>query len=582
VTEGREKTLPCPFCGTLSVVSVDRAGDFVCPACGSKAALSESGETVLVEEGTVEDSLIGKRIGAYKIERILGSGGMGRVYYAYQESVDRAVALKLLSPSLSENKNLKERFIMEAKAAGRLLHPNIVTVFDAGEVEGKAYIAMEFVDGESLAQRIFEQGRLEVSEVLNIGRQIASALSYAHTCRVIHRDIKPANILIRKDGVAKLADMGLAKRIDLPGVTMPGAIMGTPFYMAPEQAVDSASVDHRADIYSLGATMYHALVGKVPFEGASTIEVLAKQKIEALKFPKDVGIPQGVRALIMKMMAKEPADRFQSWEEVIAAINALSEKRQLTKSKRVLTYGVIVVAVLIILIAFLVVARTGEIERRLKDAERFWNENPEAPDKTFEMFFKILPLAADTRYFDRVISGAETAFRALSNAVLEKAKSLKFDEADALLQGELDGQGIPKAEELLKEREKLRAEIVRYRILSARVNDLFEFIKQKRVQDLVSAVDPELRRTEAAQRFLQILGFGISLTEFKILKIESMEIEETKATVKVYTEVQRQTKEGPVIDKKTDDWDFIEKEGVWYLSLQKRPPKPPHIPKPPK
>ncbi|MCX7703374.1 MAG: protein kinase, partial [Planctomycetota bacterium] len=308
----KEKTLSCPYCGTVSVVNLTREGDFVCPSCSSKAALSEGGTMVLLEKGTVEDTNIGAQFGGYRIERLLGSGGMGRVYYAYQEAVDRPVALKVLSPAFVENRGLKERFIMEAKAAGRLLHPNIVTVFDAGEVEGKAYIVMEYVDGVSLAQKIFEEGALPVEEVLRIGRQIASALGYAHTCKVIHRDIKPANVLLRSDGTAKLADMGLAKRIDLPGMTMPGAVMGTPFYMAPEQAEDSASVDHRADIYSLGATMYHALTGQVPFGGGSTLEVLAKQKMEPLRFPKDVEIPQSVRALISKMMAKEPKERFQS------------------------------------------------------------------------------------------------------------------------------------------------------------------------------------------------------------------------------------------------------------------------------
>jgi len=671
-----ERTVACPYCGTLSVVGASEIKDFVCPACGSKAVLSNGGTTILIESGTIEDSLIGSKLGGYRIERLLGSGGMGRVYYAVQEAVDRPVALKVLAPSLVENVSLKKRFIMEAKAAGRMLHPHIVTVFDAGEVDGTAFIAMEYVDGVSLAQKVFESGRLSVDEALRIIRQIATALSYAFTCKVIHRDIKPANILIRKDGVAKLADMGLAKRLDLPGVTMPGAVMGTPFYMAPEQAVDSASVDHRADIYSLGATLYHAVVGRVPFEGASTIEVLAKQKMQPLQFPKDVSIPQGVRNLINKMMAKEPEKRFQSWEEVIAAIDELTEKEKPPLLKRMLKVFLFGVSILIVLLAFLFLVHLGSVEDSVKSAEEFYLNNPDSPDEAFRRFFALIPAAADTQFLARVLSGAKTALQSLTEKakehaergnfeeavsllegefdalgipeaedmlkkierlrreidsyrmvydvetfykrnpgkskevlercfkllpsvsewewcsehllkvtrkaferlrkdVIEAAQNARFADAEALLRVESDAEGVPEAERLLKQLEKLRVEVKRYRALYKRAGELLMTWKQRKFANIVDFVDPALRKREDVRKGLFVVGLAIAFSELRSFNIGKMSIEGDLARVRVEMEIARRTKDRKVIKEKvSDDLKFIYKGGVWYIWTEQKKPLP--------
>jgi len=310
----------CPYCG--EVVEVANMEAFVCPSCGSHVGVS-GGTTVLMRTGVVQDTMVGVVLGAYRVKRLLGCGGMGKIYLAEHEPTEREVALKVLSDELSEKEHFVERFLQEARAAARLLHPNIVAVFEAGKADDHYFIAMEYVDGKPLSQVIFERGRLQEEEALRIIRQVASALAYAHRQNVVHRDIKPANILLTRDGVAKVADMGIAKRLDAPGVTMPGTVMGTPYYMAPEQATDSSSVDHRADIYSLGATLYHAVTGTVPFDGATAPEVLAKLQVQSLNFPRETKISPQVRRLISRMMEKDVKRRLQTAEEVVIEVDAI-------------------------------------------------------------------------------------------------------------------------------------------------------------------------------------------------------------------------------------------------------------------
>ena len=315
------QVLTCPNCGATAEIGEGiESGQFVCAKCKSTVGFGP-GRT------SVGDALTGRRLAGYEVSELLGAGGMGKVYLARQISIDRPVALKILAARLAENENFTKRFIREAQAAGRLLHQNLVTVFDAGKEGNTYYFSMEYVEGESLSKLIFERGKLPVGESLAIVRQVAEALNCAFEHGIIHRDIKPDNIMITASGRVKLADLGLAKDIESDGgesgLTVAGSVMGTPHYLAPEQARNSRDVDQRADVYSLGCTLYHSLTGKVPFSGSSTYEILRKHETDEPVFTADCGIPEPVQALVRRMMAKEPQERPQTPREVLAAIDEI-------------------------------------------------------------------------------------------------------------------------------------------------------------------------------------------------------------------------------------------------------------------
>ena len=214
------------------------------------------------------DELIGQSFGRYEILARLGSGGMGEVYLGRDKSLDRKVALKLLPRQFTQDRDRLRRFEQEARAASALNHPNIITIYEIGEWNGAHFIATEYIEGETLRYHM-QKGRLELSEILDIGVQTAGALAAAHAAGIIHRDIKPANIMLRQDGYIKVLDFGLAKLSTTsgnPDVTDPGRVMGTVNYMSPEQALGQP-VDHRTDIFSLGEVLYELASGHRPFAG---------------------------------------------------------------------------------------------------------------------------------------------------------------------------------------------------------------------------------------------------------------------------------------------------------------------------
>jgi len=271
----------------------------------------------------VKRSKPSERLGSYELVEEVGEGSTGTVYRARHRGLDSIVALKVLSPELARDPRFLERFQREARAAAALSHPNLVRAFDAGEAEGYHYIATEYVEGQSLDVILDRRGTLPVEEAADVIGQIAAALSQAHKHKVVHRDVKPHNVMLDENGnVAKLADLGLARREEDYGTTEPGTALGTPYYMSPEQARDPTSVDHRTDIYSLGATFFHALVGRVPFEGRSAYEVASKHQNEepppVSKLRPDV--PAEVSSVVQKMMAKDPEQRFQTAYEVMDAL----------------------------------------------------------------------------------------------------------------------------------------------------------------------------------------------------------------------------------------------------------------------
>ena len=273
----------------------------------------------------------GTKLGRYEIRSKIGAGGMGEVYLAQDTELERTVALKVLPADVADDKQRMQRFIQEAKTASALNHPNILTIFEIGHADATHFIATEFIDGDTLRQRM-QGARMKLSEVLNVAIQIADALAAAHEAGIIHRDIKPENIMLRKrDGYVKVLDFGLAKLIELPVAvdteaatkslfqTDAGVVMGTALYMSPEQA-RGLEVDARTDIWSLGVVLYEMVAGCLPFEGSTTSEILAsilneKEPPPLARFARDV--PAELERIVEKALRKDREERYQTAKDML-------------------------------------------------------------------------------------------------------------------------------------------------------------------------------------------------------------------------------------------------------------------------
>jgi serine/threonine protein kinase len=285
----------------------------------------------------------GRVFGNYRIGEQLGEGGMGAVYRAEHTQLGKKAAVKVLLEELSNNKDVVARFFNEARAATAIDHPGIVTVFDFGyAADHRAYIVMEFLEGETLGERRRRLGRLPVPEALIICRQVAGALGAAHARGIVHRDLKPDNIMLVRDpdvlggqrakvldfGIAKLVERDEAKADDtLPAVkTKSGKIMGTPTYMAPEQCRGAGDVDHRADMYALGCVLYALVCGRPPFLAEASGDLIAAHILSEPPAPRSVSpeIPEPVEEVMLRLMAKRPDDRYASMTEVVAALEGAS------------------------------------------------------------------------------------------------------------------------------------------------------------------------------------------------------------------------------------------------------------------
>jgi GNAT superfamily N-acetyltransferase len=284
---------------------------------------SADDETVVLDSPHQQSSAT---LGGLHLLRLLGRGGMGEVWLARDPQLERHVAVKTLRRELSSDSTCKARFLREARAVARLNHPNIILIHTVGEHDGTLYLVMEFVDGESLSARLGREGPLALPVALDIARQVAHGLGHALANGVIHRDVKPGNILLDPSGRAKIADFGLAKLAEADNqMTVTGTALGTPFYMSPE-AAQGAPVDHRADIYSLGVTLFHMLAGTPPFTAPTPGAVLVKHIRDPLPEPESLRHLAGgaVLEVIKRMTAKAPADRFQTYEELDAALRLLA------------------------------------------------------------------------------------------------------------------------------------------------------------------------------------------------------------------------------------------------------------------
>lgn len=300
----------CPTCKATLSIPTELGGDFhACNNCGEK---------ILVPLAP------GKKVGNFTLIRKIGEGGMGMVYLAEQKSMGRRVALKVLAPQFTRDAKFRERFEKEIKLQAALSHPNIATAYDAGHDGPLYYLAMEYIEGRGLHTMINKLGKLREKTALRIARQIAIALSYAwKSSQMVHRDIKPSNILVDDDWNVKILDMGVSKSLKEIAETGDTAyVVGTPQYMAPEQ-MQTEDIDHRADMYSLGATLYHMITGRPPYDEKTLAATISKMEEGPAPHPKEFtsDISVGCAQLIRAMMACKPENRYSFWSSLVADLS---------------------------------------------------------------------------------------------------------------------------------------------------------------------------------------------------------------------------------------------------------------------
>ena len=273
----------------------------------------------------------GQKIPGYKIHSKLGAGAMATVFKARQISLDRTVAIKVLPRKFTNNPQFIERFYAEGRAAAQLNHPYIVQAYDVGKAGDYHFFVMEYVEGSTVYDEIIRSKRYNETDAIEIGMQVAEALQHAHERGLIHRDVKPKNIMLTKTGIAKLADMGLARAMSdkEAAEAEQGKAFGTPYYISPEQIRGEMNITPAADIYSLGATLYHMVTGNVPFDGKNPSAVMHKHLKADLIAPDHVNpkLSAGISEVIEMMMAKDPKSRYRSCKDVISDLKAVKAKQ---------------------------------------------------------------------------------------------------------------------------------------------------------------------------------------------------------------------------------------------------------------
>jgi eukaryotic-like serine/threonine-protein kinase len=256
--------------------------------------------------------------GRFEIVELIGKGGMSSVFKAHDRLLDRSVAIKVLHPQFTEDEEYVERFRREARSVAQLSHPNIVTVIDRGEDSGRQYIVFEYVQGENLKQLLERTGPMSAYEALGMALQMARALSFAHGRGLIHRDVKPQNVLLNAEGQAKMTDFGIARSVDVQGVTITGTVLGTSEYIAPEQA-RGQQVDAQTDVYSLGVVLYELLTGSVPYDGDNFVTVALRHVNEPVPslLEQRPDAPPRLALAVERAMAKSPDERYESMDELV-------------------------------------------------------------------------------------------------------------------------------------------------------------------------------------------------------------------------------------------------------------------------
>jgi len=323
--------MKCPRCQ-----NENPEGTRFCGRCGRELTgpgeAASSGGTATLQtpsKGLERGQTFARR---FEIIEEIGQGGMGTVYKAYDSKIREVVALKLLKPEIASDLEVIERFRNEIKLARQVAHRHVCRMYDLGEEWLTIYISMEYVPGEDLKSFIRRSGHLNEAKAIGLAKQIAEGLAEAHRLGVVHRDLKPQNVMIDKDGNAKIMDFGIARSLHTKGVTGTGVIIGTPEYMAPEQA-EGRDVDHRADIYALGAILFEMVTGRVPFEGATPLSIVLKHRSEPPADPQTINaqISAGLSRIILKCLAKSRQDRYQSAAEVLEDLNAAERGLPVTR-----------------------------------------------------------------------------------------------------------------------------------------------------------------------------------------------------------------------------------------------------------
>jgi serine/threonine-protein kinase len=261
--------------------------------------------------------------GRYELSELVGAGGMSSVFKARDTLLERDVALKILHQHFTADDEYVERFRREARTVAQLSHPNIVTVIDRGEDEGRQFIVFELVEGRTLEEILDVEGRLPVRQALEIAIQVARGLAFAHEHGLVHRDVKPQNVILNGDGRAKVTDFGIARSLDVQGVTQSGTVLGTSNYIAPEQA-SGAPVDATTDVYSLGVVLFELLTGEVPFPGESFVAVAMRHVREAPPNVLDLrpDVPPRVAGAVARALEKDPDARFPTMDAFAAELEA--------------------------------------------------------------------------------------------------------------------------------------------------------------------------------------------------------------------------------------------------------------------
>jgi serine/threonine protein kinase len=312
-----QKTTTCPFCSEAILETAIK-----CKHCGS--AISGASQTDVDSETYIRNALASR----FEVLEEIGRGGMSVVYKAIQKNLNRTVALKVLPRQFTNDDEFLSRFHREAQAAASLNHPNVVTIFDEGSENGLHYISMEFVEGESLDDILQRSGPLSVVDVQDWIIPLAQGLGYAHEQGVVHRDIKSSNILVDNNGRTVLTDFGIARASTSTQLTHSGTVLGTPEYMSPEQALGEA-IDHRSDIYSLGAVMYQCLAGQVPFQSETVVGTIYKIVNESPVPLSEIrsGVADEIDSVVLRSLAKQPKERYQNCAELVNALRCHPQKQ---------------------------------------------------------------------------------------------------------------------------------------------------------------------------------------------------------------------------------------------------------------
>jgi eukaryotic-like serine/threonine-protein kinase len=263
-------------------------------------------------------------VGRYLVEQVIGGGGMAVVYRARDEELDRPVAIKVLADNLAADEAFRKRFLREARLAAQLSHRNVVQIYDSDEADGRPYIVMEYVEGETLADLLARRGRLPAGEAVELALQVCSGLDHAHRAGLVHRDIKPRNLLLRPDGTVKIVDFGIARSAGGTRLTETGSVLGTAAYLAPEQAAGD-EVTAAADVYALGVVLYEMLGGRTPRSAASLTEFLSRGYEQPIPALREIApdVPEALEDVVMRCLARIPAYRPASAADLAAELQAV-------------------------------------------------------------------------------------------------------------------------------------------------------------------------------------------------------------------------------------------------------------------